>query len=348
MTLADRVLREQRIRTRHGTVSSRLYRDDAGRVAMAIWVGPLGGAEPVLSRVHSSCFTSEGLCGMDCDCVQQLDLAIDVVCRAGRGIVFYLLQEGRGAGLANKARDRSIVQQSGGGTDTYSAYAQLGLAPDPRSYAIIEPMVADLGITAPLTLMTNNPEKIAQLRAIGLAVVPVEHVRGLSSYNAAYLKAKAAFGHSLDTADVSAAPVPPISARVLEHPARFGRWIWAATYSLPVDVGGRPVWFRASAYVDEVTGHDRMVLSHRSRPAADVRHVFRDELVARIAGDGPAVTAYRAALARIVERGAGTVLAIPADPALVHGTPGPDADDDRALLEADSAYRGVDRHDEVA
>jgi 3,4-dihydroxy 2-butanone 4-phosphate synthase/GTP cyclohydrolase II len=348
MVAANPVLREQSLLTAHGKVSTRLYRDEAGRVAMAIWVGDLGGSEAVLTRVHSSCFTSEGICGMDCDCVQQLDLAIDLICKAGRGIVFYLLQEGRGAGLSNKARDRSIVQQSGGRIDTYQAYAQLGLPPDPRNYDVIKPMVEDLGITAPLTLMTNNPEKIAQLSASGLSVVPIEHVRGFSRYNAQYIQAKAAFGHSMLSPEMSAATLPPLSVSFLEHPPRFGRWVWAATYFLPINVGGGPAWFSASSYVDEITGHDRMLLSFRSRAVPGVRHVFREELEARISGSGVETQRYRQALIEIVQRGAGTVLAIPSDPALILGTEGPTAADDRALLDADSAHRGVELHDEVA
>jgi GTP cyclohydrolase II len=315
---------------------------------MALWVGDLGGTAPVLSRLHSSCFTSEGLCGLDCDCVAQLDFAIDVICREKRGVVFYLLQEGRGAGLPNKARDRSIVQQSGGRVDTYGAYAKLGLPPDPRTYDVIKPMCVDLGIVAPLTLMTNNPEKIGALTSVGLEVVPIEHVRSPSRYNAEYIAAKAKFGHLLTSPEISAATLPPIALMETPPAERLGRFVWAASYFLPINVNGGPAWFLATSYIDELSGHDRMVLSHRSRGAAEVRHVFREELVDRIAADGSEAMRYRDALSRIVSRGAGAVLAVAADPGLLSTKTGPSAEEDLELLHADGLARGAETYEEVA
>lgn len=348
MDLFGKIIRERKITTRHGVVSSRLYRDKGGTVGMALWVGDLGGTEPVLCRVHSSCFTSEGLCALDCDCVAQLDFALDVICKEQRGVVFYLLQEGRGAGLPNKARDRSIVQQSAGTIDTYTAYAQLGLPPDPRTYDVIKPLCDDIGIVAPLTLMTNNPEKIGQLTRVGLDVVPIEHVRKASRYNAQYLTAKKKFGHVLLSPEVSEATLPPMSLSFMRHPERVGRFLWAATYFLPLNVGGGPAWFRATSYVDEVSGHDRMILSHKSRGGTEVRHIYREELESRIGGEGVEADRYRDALLRIVHRGAGAVLAVPSDPGLLIDKPGPTPEDDLDLLRADGALRGADAYEEVA
>ena len=343
-----KIPREQNISTRHGVLSSRLYRDDRGTVGMALWVGDLGGSEPVLSRLHSSCFTSEGMCGLDCDCVAQLDFAIDVICKEKRGVIFYLLQEGRGAGLPNKARDRSIVQQSGGQIDTYGAYAKLGLPPDPRTYGIIKPMCTDLGIVAPLTLMTNNPEKIGALKSAGLELVAIEHVQAPSRYNAQYIAAKAKFGHSLVSPEISSATLPPMAHLATPPAERLGRFVWAASYLLPISVSGGPAWFRATSYIHEPSGHDRMILSYRSRNATEVRHLFREELVERIAGNGPEAMRYRDALHRIVNRGAGAVLAVPADPDLMIDEPGPSAEDDLALLHADGVARGAETYEEVA
>ena len=163
---------EQILATRHGRLSTRLYRGSDGSIGMALWVGDLAEQKPILSRVHSSCFTSEGLFALDCDCVTQLDVAIYAIVQRTRGVIFYLLQEGRGAGLPNKARDRSIVQSSRGTIDTYGAYESLGLDPDPRTYGLVKPMCADLGINQPLTLMTNNPSKIDALTAVGLDMSP--------------------------------------------------------------------------------------------------------------------------------------------------------------------------------
>jgi 3,4-dihydroxy 2-butanone 4-phosphate synthase / GTP cyclohydrolase II len=343
-----KIIREQNIPTPHGVLSSRLYRHSRGTVGMALWVGDLGGGEPVLSRVHSSCFTSEGLCALDCDCVAQLDFAIDVICREKRGVIFYLLQEGRGAGLPNKARDRSIVQQSYGEVDTYGAYAQLGLPPDPRTYDVIKPMCTDLGIVAPLTLMTNNPEKIGALTSVGLDVVAIENVQKASRYNAQYIAAKKKFGHLLTAPEVSEATLPPMSFVGTPHAERLGRFVWAASYLLPINVNGGPAWFRATSYIDDVSGHDRMILSHKVRVTSEVRHVFREQLEARIGEDGCEAMRYRDALARIVGRGAGAILAVPADPALLIDKTGPSEEDDLELLHADGLARGAETYEEVA
>lgn len=344
------LLREQTIGTRHGVLSSRLYRDASGTVGMALWVGELGGTTPVSCRVHSSCFTSEGLCGLDCDCVAQLDSAMAAIAKEKRGVIFYLLQEGRGAGLPNKARDRSMVQKSSGTLDTYAAYAKLGLLPDPRSYAAVKPMSVDLGIVAPLLLMTNNPAKIGALTRAGLEVVRVELVAPASPYNSHYIAAKAKFGHLIASPEVGAMPLPSGYADEQPAPARLGRFVRAASYLLPVRVGSRGIaWFRATSYVDEISGHDRMILSHSSRSGvAEIRHVFRDGIEDRIRGDGPEVRGYRDALGRIVGRGAGAVLAIPGDPRLLLDEEGPSHEDDQNLLHADGRARGAETVEEVA
>jgi 3,4-dihydroxy 2-butanone 4-phosphate synthase/GTP cyclohydrolase II len=348
VSISVQVLREKTIPTRAGAMSSRLYRDDQGAVGMAIWVGDLGGSEPVMCRVHSSCFTSEGLWGLDCDCVAQLEFALEVVCRKKRGILFYLLQEGRGAGLPNKARDRSIVQRGRGRIDTYGAYAELGLPPDPRTYDAIKPMCLDVGIVAPLTLMTNNPAKIAALTNAGLDVVGMEHVKGASRYNAEYISAKAKFGHRLDSPELRAATLPAMDISDLAPSERLGRFVRAASYFLPINVDGGPAWFRATSYIDEISGHDRMILSHKSGPATEIRHVFREDLDARFTGEGNEVKSYRNALSNIVRRGAGAVLAVPADPALLIDKSGPSAEDDLQLLHADGVARGAGTFEEVA
>lgn len=335
--------------TRHGILCVREYRSPSGAFALAISVGDLGGDAPLPARLHSSCFTSEGLGGLDCDCVAQLDDALETIALQERGVVFYLLQEGRGAGLANKARDRAIVQNSHGAIDTYAAYARLGLPPDPRSYAIIRPLCADLGIRAPLALMTNNPEKVAALRDLGLEIEPVPEQQPASKFNAEYLAAKARFGHRLPLPKVKEAIPPSGPEGERGRPDRHGRFRLAASYSLPVAVAGAPTWFRASVWVDEVTRHERMILRYASGPhgRGEIRHMFRDDLRSRIRGNGAEVARYKKALRRIVERGAGAVLATPSDPGLLSGTHGPSEADDLELLRAESAGRGAERHEEV-
>jgi hypothetical protein len=133
---------------------------------------------------------------------------------------------------------------------------------------------------------------------------------------------------------------------------RFGRFVVAASYLLPVNVAGTPTWFRATSCVDEVSGHDRMILSLGALSSragvAEVRHVYRDELASRIRSDGAEMTRYREALRRIVERGAGAVLEVPSDPGLLITKDGPSEDDDFALLHAEGRSRGAETYEEVA
>ena len=172
---------EQRLESRHGLFRAHGFDNPARqRPVLVLSLGNVGAAEPLLARVHSSCATSEVYGGCDCDCAGQLDVSLARVARQGRGIVFYLMQEGRGAGLTAKARDRMIVQASGNRKTTFEAYAEMGLPSDLRDYAGVGAMAAALGIRAPLDLMTNNPQK-AEAVAAALATVKLDlrRTRGL-------------------------------------------------------------------------------------------------------------------------------------------------------------------------
>jgi GTP cyclohydrolase II len=132
--------------------------------------------EPWLVRVHSECWTGEVAGSLKCDCREQLDTALDAIARAGRGVLVYLRQEGRGIGLGNKIRAYALQNA---GADTVEANERLGFAADLRSYGLAAAMLADLGVSS-VALMTNNPDKVAGLEAAGVRVarrVPhwVEH-----------------------------------------------------------------------------------------------------------------------------------------------------------------------------
>src|SRR4051794_11776390 len=122
--------------------------------------------EPVLVRVHSECWTGEVLRSHKCDCRDQLDCALRAIASAGRGVVVYLRQEGRGIGLGNKIRAYALQE---GGADTVDANRMLGFADDERSYGTAAAMLADLGV-ARVCLMTNNPRKVDGLREHGIEV----------------------------------------------------------------------------------------------------------------------------------------------------------------------------------
>jgi GTP cyclohydrolase II len=159
---------------------------------VAMVLGDVRGGD-VLTRVHSSCFTSEVLGSLRCDCRAQLDLALERIGREGRGVVVYLVQEGRGIGLGNKIR---AYQLQDAGADTVDANLQLGFEADLRSYDLAAGILRDLGV-ASVRLMTNNPRKLSGLQRAG-AVISAHEPHWVSSTErtARYLAAKKAkLGH---------------------------------------------------------------------------------------------------------------------------------------------------------
>ena len=163
---------------------------------MAIVAGDpaaLRGAEEVLARVHSECWTGETLGSLKCDCRQQLDAALAAIAEAGRGVVVYLRQEGRGIGLGNKIRAYALQSL---GADTVEANEVLGFAPDLRSYELAASILADLGV-ASVALMTNNPDKMAGLEKAGVRVARrVPHWVDHHEHAREYLQVKRAkLGH---------------------------------------------------------------------------------------------------------------------------------------------------------
>jgi GTP cyclohydrolase II len=150
-------------------------------------LGDVRGASGVLARVHSSCFTGEVLGSERCDCRAQLDSALARIAAEGKGVLVYLVQEGRGIGLGNKVRAYELQDH---GKDTVEANVELGLPADGRSYDLAAQILNELGV-ASVRLMTNNPDKLAGLRAAGVAVDAHEPIWvGANAESAHYLDTK--------------------------------------------------------------------------------------------------------------------------------------------------------------
>ncbi|MEL7520749.1 MAG: GTP cyclohydrolase II, partial [Cyanobacteria bacterium J06553_1] len=151
--------------------------------------------EPIMVRMHSECLTGDALGSMRCDCRMQLQATLKMIENAGKGVVVYLRQEGRGIGLINKLKAYSLQDK---GLDTVEANERLGLPVDQRNYGMGAQILMDLGI-GQFRLITNNPRKIAGLKGYGLEMVDrVPLLIEATTYNAHYLATKAKkLGHLL-------------------------------------------------------------------------------------------------------------------------------------------------------
>ena len=161
----------------------------------AIEVGDPDRRKPVLSRLHSACFTGDVLGSLKCDCGAQLKHALDQIAKDGAGVLLYLNQEGRGIGLANKLRAYALQDQ---GFDTVEANHRLGFEDDERDFQIGAEILQKMGFDQ-VRLMTNNPAKVQKMNEAGVTVLErVPHLYGKTKENESYLKTKASkSGHLL-------------------------------------------------------------------------------------------------------------------------------------------------------
>ena len=295
--------------TAHGPFTAHWFQNLATqRPVLALCCGDVGAPAPLLARVHSSCVTSESLGGCDCDCAIQLDASLARIAAEGRGALFYLLQEGRGAGIAAKARDRMIVQSSDHQITTFEAYDLMGLGRDLRRYEEVAFACQLLRVAAPLRLLTNNPEKRAAIEAEGVAVAETLPLAGRACAESAhYLASKSRTGHALDDPGDDAAPLPGPLRYFDPHPLpELPGGVKVAAYWLPLrlSAGEGVHWFRLELF--ESPEGERILLQ-RGTPDDEplTLRLERCALLDRVRRGGP--ERWRAAARALV--GAGAALA---------------------------------------
>ncbi|WP_338393986.1 bifunctional 3,4-dihydroxy-2-butanone-4-phosphate synthase/GTP cyclohydrolase II [Fulvitalea axinellae] len=186
-TLIERVI-DVKMPTAYGDFDLYAYRQvDTGEEHLALVKGEWSEDEPVLVRVHSSCVTGDIFGSCRCDCGEQLHEALRMVDQAGKGVVLYMNQEGRGIGLMNKLRAYKLQEE---GYDTVEANLKLGFNMDLRDYGIGAQILRDLGVQK-MKLLSNNPKKRVGLIGYGLEIV--ENIKieiKPNAHNIAYLKTK--------------------------------------------------------------------------------------------------------------------------------------------------------------
>jgi GTP cyclohydrolase II len=298
-----------RVETRHGAFPVEAFRDlVARRFALVVTRGDARSAQPLLSRIHHSCTTGECMGACDCDCAEQLDAALAAVAAEGRGAVFVLMCEGRGAGLAARARNRMIVQSSRYVIDSAEAYDLVGIDRDLRRYEPVALAQRLLGMTAPLRLLIDDAETAAAIEAQGVRVDALVPLAACGEARAPRSEAPP----EIAAIHRGAAELPENVRYFDPHlVADAPRFVRMATHLLPVGTAGagEPMWFRLHVYLDRESGAERAVLTCGGLREPLVRFQ-RDALLARVAGR-VARRIWSEAARRLTRHGAGCAVFLP-------------------------------------
>ncbi|MEW6535770.1 MAG: bifunctional 3,4-dihydroxy-2-butanone-4-phosphate synthase/GTP cyclohydrolase II [Candidatus Auribacterota bacterium] len=174
--------------TKYGTFKLYAYRSDVDNLShLALVMGDIDPAQSTLVRVHSECLTGDVFGSMRCDCGLQLDKAMEIIAKEGRGVIVYMRQEGRGIGLINKLKAYALQDK---GMDTVEANEHLGFEPDLREYGIGAQILKDIGVKN-IVLLTNNPKKLVGLKGYEINVIDrMELFSEPTKHNKKYLEAK--------------------------------------------------------------------------------------------------------------------------------------------------------------
>ena len=232
------------IESRYGRFKAHVFQNLHSKdYCIALCQGAITTKQEVTSRIHSSCITSETLRGLDSDDIQQLELALSIIGKKKRGILYYLIQEGRGVGFTAKARDRMLVQ-SVKNLSSHDAFKLCGLHDDYRIYDSVSSINHLLGVQAALHLLTNSPHKVQSIRNAGIKVAGTSSLLVQPySHSLGYLKSKAAKGHTLskgieqkslhnfDYISIAPKPITPFTPYAIDGAERF---IHTASYLFPI------------------------------------------------------------------------------------------------------------------
>jgi 3,4-dihydroxy 2-butanone 4-phosphate synthase/GTP cyclohydrolase II len=174
--------------TAYGDFNLHLYRSKTdGQSHVALVMGEVAGRKNVLVRVHSECLTGDVFGSCRCDCGPQLHQAMRQIAAAGRGVIVYMRQEGRGIGLASKIKAYKLQER---GYDTVEANLKLGYGMDLREYGLGAQILVDLGLKT-ICLLTNNPRKVVGLEGYGLEIVKQLPIKiRANPHNEHYLRTK--------------------------------------------------------------------------------------------------------------------------------------------------------------